>query len=157
MVRQKFPTDGGVESHVLRISRLLASRGVNVEVYTSDIDINWNRVPSGVEDFDGVRVRRHRAVGRVFRNLIIPSLLPSLLTSDADIIHVHGHFYNSTELGFLAAKLSRKPLVLTPHLQPYSAYPKGLERTLRFAYEHTLDKIMFTRADKVIAVSPHSE
>lgn len=157
IVRQKFPADGGAENHVLRISQLLASKGIDVRVFTSDIDMKWNRVRSGLEAFDGFSVRRHRAAGRVFRNLIIPSLLPSLITSDADIIHAHGHFYNSTELSFLAAKLSGKHLVLTPHLQPYHAYPEGLERNLRKAYERLLDKPLFTRADKIIAVSPYSE
>ncbi|WP_309492913.1 glycosyltransferase family 4 protein [Candidatus Hecatella orcuttiae] len=157
-VRQKFPLDGGVEVHVYHLCKKLVERGHDVTVFASDRDLFWRRSYScGLQHIDGIKVRRFRAWGKVFRNLLIPSMFRALMNGDFDIVHAHGHFYNTTEMAALASKLSGKPLVITPHFQPYWAYLDRKERLARMLYERSVARPVFQAAKKIVAVSPYTK
>ena len=79
-VRQKFPIDGGVEYHIHGLSRRLVKLGHQVSVFTSDRGLDWKAsYRHGTQTLDGIEVRRFAAPLKMFRTLVIPSLLPSLL------------------------------------------------------------------------------
>ncbi|MEE8472799.1 MAG: glycosyltransferase family 4 protein [Dehalococcoidia bacterium] len=154
-VRQKFPIDGGVEYHIHCLSRRLIEQGHRVSVFTSDRDLDWKAsYGRGPQTLDGIEVRRFAAPVKVFRTLLIPSLLPSLLRdTQGQVIHAHGFFYPSTDMAALASLLGKRPLVYTPHLQPYSVYTEKGERWARAVYESTVGRFAFKVAKRVIAVS----
>ena len=154
-VRQKFPIDGGVEYHIHGLSRRLVKLGHQVSVFTSDRGLDWKAsYRHGTQTLDGIEVRRFAAPLKMFRTLVIPSLLPSLLRdTQGQIIHAHGFFYPSTDAAALASLLGKRPLVYTPHLQPYSVYTERGERWARAIYESTVGRFAFKVAKRVIAVS----
>jgi len=107
------PNVGGVETYVYELTKRL-SRYCDVEVFTCGRGFT--------EKVAGVTVHRLRAIDirDMPFHLKIPYPIPPTLPfhvamSDADIIHVHGHAFVTTFEGALAARITKKPLVMTIH------------------------------------------
>ncbi|MCK4546040.1 MAG: glycosyltransferase family 4 protein [Candidatus Eisenbacteria sp.] len=107
------PRAGGIENHVFYLCRELVRRGHEVEVITG-------RTEPGSplrETVDGIRVVRQRILGRNVAGwtaLALTSLAPLLERSrDADVLHAHT--FQSALGPRIAARLFRKPLVVTIH------------------------------------------
>jgi len=107
------PNIGGIETYVYELTKRL-SRYCDVEVFTCGGGFT--------EEVVGVIVHRLRAID--IKDMpfhlkipypIPPALLFHVAMSDADIIHVHGHAFFTTFEGALAARITRKPLVMTIH------------------------------------------
>ena len=107
------PNVGGIETYVYELTKRL-SRYCDVEVFTCGRGFT--------EKAADVIVHRLRAID--IRDMpfhlktpypIPPTLLFHAATSDADIIHVHGHAFVTTFEGALAARITKKPLVMTIH------------------------------------------
>jgi len=107
------PNVGGIETYVYELTKRL-SRYCDVEVFTCGRGFT--------EKVVGVTVHRLRAID--IRDMpfhlkipypIPPTLLFHVAMSDADIIHVHGHAFVTTFEGALAARITKKPLVMTIH------------------------------------------
>jgi len=107
------PNVGGVETYVYELTKKLA-RHCDVEVFTCGRGFT--------EKVAGVIVHRLRAIDikDMPFHLKIPYPIPPTLLfhaslSDADIVHVHGHAFFTTFEGALAARITKKPLVMTIH------------------------------------------
>ena len=107
------PIVGGIETYVYELVTRLA-RVCDVEVFTCGRGIT--------ERVGRVVVHRLRAID--IRNMpfnlkipypIPPTLMFHLARSESDIIHVHGHAFLTTFEGALAARITKKPLVMTIH------------------------------------------
>ena len=109
-----FPPDiGGIETYIYELTKRL-SRYCDVEVFTCGGGFT--------KEVAGVVVHRLRAID--IRDMpfhlkipypIPPTLLFHAAMSDADIIHVHGHAFATTFEGALAARITKKPLIMTIH------------------------------------------
>ena len=107
------PNVGGVETYVYELTKKLA-RYCDGEVFTCGRGFT--------EKVAGVIVHRLRAID--IKDMpfhlkipypIPPTLLFHVSLSDVDIVHVHGHAFFTTFEGALAARITKKPLVMTIH------------------------------------------
>src|SRR6266511_3620764 len=86
-----YPEVGGVESHVVRLSEYLVSRGHEAVVHTSRRAYSGPPLPES-DGKDVIRIRRYRSVFRLgyYMDLFTPDL------DGADVVHLHayGHLAN---------------------------------------------------------------
>jgi len=165
-VVQRFPPcDGGAERYARDVSGALSRRGHKVVVFTS----NW--VPnhlkrkgllssSGLPPYDkssGYEVRRfgvlyfgrQGALGSY--DHLIPGLVPSLLRTHPDVIHIHsyGCFHSDTAARVAIAR--RIPYVLTPHGFFQSV---GFRRLVKSAYDVFVGRFTIRNASRLFAFTP---
>lgn len=143
-----FPPDiGGIESHVLNLSRELVKKGHDVTVVTSK-----TKGATANENIDGMQVIRYTSISLpLFSSVkIIPCLTPRLMLLDADVYHSHG--YGSTQPFFtsLATLFKRKPFVFTLH-----GYPrlKGISGLFKWFYSNIPARVFLSIASAVITVT----
>jgi glycosyltransferase involved in cell wall biosynthesis len=122
-----FPVDGGVENHVLNISKEMVKRGHEVDVYTSAS----TRDSAPLESFakvEGVEVYRSKVLGRIGEfGSFWPGFAPLILKRGYDLVHAHSYRHPHTDISPLLAKLSHAGSVLTSH-SPF--YPSESRSTL---------------------------
>jgi len=112
-----FPSLGGIEQHVLNLSKQLQKKGHQVDVLTSKIgktssfesveSINVFRVYTGIKNQQELSFKG--------KNLVWPFFIKALILqakNKYDLIHVHGPF---SLLSVLPLKLFRIPIILTIH------------------------------------------
>lgn len=146
MVAARFPPYvGGIETHVNEMSRLLADRGLEVAVLTTDPD---GLLPSR-ERREAVEVRRVRAYPRGSDLHLAPGLVREILRSDAQLIHIQGIHTLAAPLAMLTAALGRRRYVVTFHT---GGHRSAVRRRLRAAQWAVLGPLL-RRASGLIAVS----
>ncbi len=151
------PFSGGVEKHMLELSRELVRQGVDVTVVTARIE----GTPA-YEEMDGVRVHRVPCLSVKVPGLYPPPFVVSPLFSlhlkrlddenGFDIIHLQNRFFVDFDTAALYAKLRRKPFMMTIH----NARPLGISlpiTVLGSAYDWAIGRWPFAMADRIIAVS----
>ena len=141
-----FPTVGGVEMVVQKISEMLVERGNEVVVYSVD---KRSSLPS-VETINGVVVKRFTALYNDPLYLPQPEFLVSLRKEEADIIHPH----NIHTLPLLLASLCRKgdqKLLLQPHYHRYGQSP--LRHALFDLYKKSFYNIIFSQSHAILVNS----
>ncbi len=112
-----FPSLGGMEQHVLNLSKQLKKKNILVDILTSKIgktkstekidSINVFRVNAGIKKQEELSFKG--------KNLIIPFFFKSLklfLEKKYDLIHVHDPF---SLISVLPLKLFKIPIILTVH------------------------------------------
>lgn len=105
-----YPHVGGVESHVLSLSRELAKMGHEVRIVTSLVK---NSQPH--ENFDSLEIFRVKPLLNAYGTPVMPKLSKVLSKMDCDVLHTHTP---PPFTSYYAAKTSKKkgvPLVLTYH------------------------------------------
>lgn len=145
-----FPSIGGVETLVKKISETLVENGIDVTVYSVDL----NRQLPRQQRINQVFVKRFRPVLDDPLFLPEPRFLVDLLHEEAEIIHVHNVH---TLPPFLAAltKKAKQKLLLHPH---YHRFGQSVFRHSLFElYKYALRNIVFPRADLAIANSSYEE
>gem|GEM_PF-112417 len=150
------PAPGGVETHVLEISRRMRLAGHEVSVLTSDLysETPLVRMEKWEREVEGVPVRRFRAYtpGGEAHYLVYPSMKAALMKAPAEVVHAHSYGYFQTNLLPLVRKLRRLPTVLTAHFHPdWSTWGGEKRRGLRKVYDSTLGKAVLNNVDIVIA------
>ncbi len=152
---QRFPPAiGGVEDHVLRLSRKLQERGVDVTVATTDLrrDVPFERLPAARES-QPFPVVRHRA----FRladapnglGIVAPTMLLGVLDSSADVLHAHGYGSFPTWAGSAAKTLDRSALVITSHSD------RGGPSISKRIFDRVTPRLTLQRSSRIIAVTRH--
>jgi glycosyltransferase involved in cell wall biosynthesis len=153
------PAPGGVETHVLQISKVLRSMGHNVKVLTSDL---YKEVPftkmDGIDGHDretieGIEVQRFKArtFGDEMHYVLTPSMLSPLLRTDADIVHAHSYGYFHVNLAAFARRMTGLPFVFTTHFHPdWSMWGGERRRSLRKVYDKLLGRSTLNAADRII-------
>ena len=142
-----YPHLGGVESHVMGLSRELAARGHEVTVVTA------RHTPSAPEreTMDGFDIVRVKPRMIVLRTPIAPRMRGVLRSLPADIVHAHLPPPLSAHYAADAADVAGRPLVLTYHCDVEIPSPVGsLIETL---YRRSLGASTLTRAAKVIVTT----
>lgn len=141
-----FPTVGGVETVVQKISEMLVEKGNEVVVYSVD---KRPRLPS-VENINGVVVKRFTALYDDPLYLPQVEFLLSLRKEKADIIHSH----NIHTLPPLLASMCRnkdQKLLLQPHYHRYGQSP--LRHSLLELYRKSFCNLIFLQSNAILVNS----
>ena len=142
-----YPHLGGVESHVMGLSRELAARGHEVTVVTTR---HTSSAPEH-ETMDGFDVVRVKPRMIVLRTPIAPRMRPLLRSLGTDLIHAHLPPPLSAHYAADAAEAGRRPLVLTYHCDV--EIPSPLGSVLETLYRRSLGATTLERAAKVIVTT----
>jgi glycosyltransferase involved in cell wall biosynthesis len=146
------PAIGGVERHVERLARGLASAGARVEVSTTDLlrDRPFARIRLDSED-GPVAVRRHRVLRAIPApqglGLAAPGMFADALRAEADFVHAHAFGYFPTWVGRAVRSLRGIPLVITPHSDP------GRDNSLSRLYARAVAHGSLQGADRIVALT----
>jgi alpha-1,3-mannosyltransferase len=146
LVRQYYPSIGGMETHVASLARTLQQRGHKVDVFTLDHIFKRPGALPHEEKIDAIQVTRWPFLG--FQRFFAPIGKPAALTG-YDVVHVHG----VDGMFEFAARLPRRPgqaLVATTHgLFFHTRWMAPLKR----AYFYAITARLCPRFDAIIANS----
>ncbi len=141
------PHIGGVESHVLEISREFIRRGHEVKVYTSQYDTSLPKH----QDIDGISVHRIKPILNIFSTPLMPKLRQELLKTHCDVVHTH---IPPPFVEFFSARARNKtkiPLVLTYHCD--LELPNFLNKFIAGFYRRTFGHYSLLFTDKIIVTT----
>jgi glycosyltransferase involved in cell wall biosynthesis len=140
-----YPVIGGVEIHMQNLANELVKKGHEVEVFTSNKDLEGEKL-STKEELGRIKIRR-------FSNLT--SFFYEILKGDFDIIHFHLLRVPFVGIGIIAGKLSKSRLVLTPHC----VYPpfSFLDSLVKKGYDITLGYLSLKFVDKIISLTENDK
>jgi glycosyltransferase involved in cell wall biosynthesis len=149
-----YPVEGGVERHVLCLSRELVAMGHEVDIYTCKKDRNGGKLDSE-SHVDGLTVRRFRSIlslgefGKVW-----PGFFLKIARGDYDVVHTHVYRHPHTDFALVASKLARSQSILTAH-SPFHPRDvrKFLSRILVPVYDRTLGPISLKEFDGIISLT----
>src|SRR3989304_6370304 len=113
-----FPSMGGVEVVVQKISETLVERGIPVVVFS----VNRSSDLAPVENIGGVLVKRFTSLVADPLYLPEPKFVVSLRKEKADIIHVH-NIHTLPPLIVALCRRSDQKLLLQPHYHRYGQSP----------------------------------
>lgn len=151
------PFKGGVEKHLLELSRALARKGVKVSVLTARLEGTKQ-----YEELSGVKVHRIACTEIRLPNFYPP---PVILAPDAyskieeldgrerfDLIHLQDRWFPDFSMALAYAKNAGKPVVVTLH----NARPVGIAPHYTLfggAFDSVFGKPVLENADLIISVS----
>jgi glycosyltransferase involved in cell wall biosynthesis len=121
-----YPVKGGVEEHVLQISKNLTKKGHNVTIFTSD-SLRNGRIKQKFEKIEGLEVFRFTTIfsfgdfGKFWPGFII-----KLIRENYDLVHVHSYRHFHTILAGFIGKLKNKPCILTTHSPFHPLHTRNL-------------------------------
>lgn len=140
-----LPSLGGVQNHVLQVSRRLAHAGLDVTVLTTN---PGNHLPSE-ETIEGVRILRVPAWPAKGDFYFAPQIIPIIQRGTWDIVHVQSYHTFVAPLAMWAAGGAGLPYVTTFHGGGHSSW---LRNYLRGVQQKALRPLL-ARADRLIAIS----
>jgi len=147
MVTPRSPLgQGGVERHVMEVSRRLASAGVHVEVLCSD---PGGRA-AGEQIAAGVLVRAVRAWPADRDWCFAPGLWRAIARADADVVHVQSYHTFVGPTAMLRAWTLGIPYLLTFHGGGHSLLHRNRLRRL----QRLLLRPLLAHASRLVAVAP---
>jgi glycogen(starch) synthase len=143
------PLIGGGGYHVYNLSRELVKKGVEVTVFTFNSSKSSTIGKIVETQFGRVKIYRFPAFS-VPRTIyaIAPTLIPSLLREEPDIIHAHGYQFFTSDAAAMMSRIKKKPLILTLH-----GFPRGFSKASHKAYFNLIGKKTLKTTKKIIAVS----
>lgn len=113
-----FPSMGGVEVVVQKISETLVERGIQVVVFSLDRSSNL----ASVDNIRGVLVKRFTSLVGDPLYLPEPKFVAGLRKEKADVIHVH-NIHTLPPLFVALCRRSDQKLLLQPHYHRYGQSP----------------------------------
>jgi len=110
---------GGPVVHTLNVSKIQASLGYDVRIFTTNILTN-NEISKDLPKYEllnGIKIHRFPIKLRIGKShyFITPSLPHNFLKYDYDIIHSHSFRNFQTDVSTIFSKLKKKPFVFTAH------------------------------------------
>lgn len=141
------PHLGGVESHVMSLSRELVSRGHDVQVITTRHD---PAIPSTAE-VHGIHITRVKPRAILVRTPIAPRIKGAIQVAGAELLHAHSPPPMSAAYASRAAKAGGLPFVVTYHCDP--ELPSLVGPLLEGLYRRTIGATTLRRADRVIVTT----
>jgi glycosyltransferase involved in cell wall biosynthesis len=146
MVTPRSPlAQGGVERHVMEVSRRMAAAGVQVEVICADPAL---KAPS-TEIRDGVRIRTLRAWPRGRDWFFTPGIWREIGREKWDLVHVQSYHTLVAPLAMLRALTLRIPYVVTFHGGGHSSELRNRARRLQMR----LLRPLLRRAARLVAIA----
>jgi len=148
------PRYEGIGNYCYQLSKHLAERGHQVDVFTSRLH---NNLP--VEEFiDGFTIHRCPYFGKISTNRIT-FILNKLLNIKADIIHAHSYIFLTSNQAALAKKINQQPLLLHLHggvkvIPNQGSLLNRLQfNSIKNIYDQTIGKWTIQAANKIASVS----
>ncbi len=158
---------GGPVIHTLNVSKIQASLGYDVRIFTTNILTNKiiSKDLPKFEVIEGVKVHRFPIKFRLGNShyFITPKLPKSFLKYDYDIIHSHSFRTFQTDMATLIAKIKKKPFILTAHGTLRKMYLLNLFKTRKLgriqmkSYDYLFKKSFLEIVDRVIVHSNHEK
>ncbi|MBA3865304.1 MAG: glycosyltransferase [Solirubrobacterales bacterium] len=146
MVTPRSPlAQGGVERHVMEVSRRMAAAGVDVQVLCTDPEVKGVEI----ENFDGVEIRTVRAHPRGRDYYLAPRLWGEMGAGEWDIVHVQSYHTLVAPLAMLRALTLGIPYVVTFH---GGGHTSGLRNRMRRTQMRLLRPLL-RRAARLVAVA----
>ena len=146
MVTPRSPlAQGGVERHVMEVSRRLAAAGVHVEVLCTDPEIGEAKS----ETRDGVRIRTVRAWPRGRDWYFAPGIWREMGREKWDLVHVQSYHTLVAPLAMLRALALRLPYVVTFHGGGHSSELRNRSRRAQMK----LLRPLLRRATRLVAIA----
>lgn len=140
------PHLGGVESHVLELSRELQRRGHEVAVVTSNSNGAAPR-----EEYLGIPVVRVKPLVTWLTSPVAPGITRALEGLAHDVVHAHSPPPLSSYYASRATRRSGRPLVITYHCD--LELPRAIGLLITALYRRTLEATTLARAATVIVTS----
>lgn len=148
-----YPIVGGVERHVLQISKLLQKQGYDVEILTSHTRKGETK---NYEVMFGIKVFRFRIWGSLGDfGKIWPGFTFRLLKGNYDLIHVHNYRHFHTLIALIISKIKKIPCVLTTHSPFHPSYVRKrlISRLFVSFYDRILRNVIDKFFSKVIVIT----
>jgi glycosyltransferase involved in cell wall biosynthesis len=149
-----YPVEGGVEEHVLQISKRLRKMGYSITIFTSDSSRS-GRIIKRFENIEGLKVFRFTTIfsfgdfGKFW-----PGFVKKLIKEDFDIVHVHSYRHFHTILAGFICKMKNKPCILTTHSPFHPLHTRNLiSKTFVIAYDYFLKFFVDKFFSKVITIT----
>jgi len=142
-----YPHHGGIETHVLGISKGLIDRDIEVLVFTSNLPRSKK-----FEILDGIQIYRSLSFFTLSNDPFAPGILINLLKEEYDLIHLHLPDPFCSVFAFIASLIRRKPLIVTYHADIIR--DQWYYRILNSVYEIFLFLIL-KHSKRIIATSPN--
>lgn len=140
---------GGVENHVLYLSKEIVKLGHSVKVICA------NDPPSEKTNIFGIKVKRLKKWFKITNTNITPTLPFEILRSKYDIVHTHMPTPWTSDWSILLSKITGKKSVITIH---NDLNKDGFfEKLLTNFYLYTVFKFSLKLVDKIIIVNPEWE
>jgi glycosyltransferase involved in cell wall biosynthesis len=145
-----FPSMGGVEVVVQKISETLAERGIQVAVFSLDRSSSQ----ASVDTIRGVPVKRFTSL--VGDPLYLPELrfVAALRREKADVIHVH-NIHTLPPLIVALCRRSGQKLLLQPHYHRYGQSP--LRHSFFELYKRGASGMIFSRTHMIVVNSAYEK
>ncbi|MFO8109793.1 MAG: glycosyltransferase family 4 protein [Thermoplasmata archaeon] len=141
-----YPHLGGVESHVLELSKYLKKRGHEVFIVTTLLEDTKER-----EIIEGVPVIRVKPLFIQLSTPVVLELEKALLKEECDIIHAHSPPPLMDFFSVRAADKKKVPFVLTYHCD--LEIPNIFGPLIVQLYQRTLGTYTVNKADKIITTT----
>jgi len=135
---------GGVERHVMEVSRRIAADGEEVEVLCTEPG-----GPSSTEQRDGVMIRTVRAWPANRDWCVAPRIWGEVGKEPLDVLHVQSYHTFVAPLAMLRALVLRIPYVVTFHGGGHSSELRNRSRRL----QRRLLRPLLVRAERLVAVA----
>lgn len=148
----------GITNVVYNVTKELAKRGHQVDVYTSDsLDLRGQRsILDGNKLVNGVRVHYFRSWFRHKTFMFTPSMLSELLKNmkNYDIIHIHDARSFQGIATFLLKKIRNVPYVFQPHGSFLSQMPEAFsEKIIRALLDTLVGQRIVRGSSNIIALN----
>lgn len=139
------PWRGGAETYVYNLAKALTKRGHGVTISCANPPAR-----AGTYSEEGIRIRRHKLLAKVYGTPLMPTLLEDVFSADVDVFHAN--FPSPFTAGIVAAASTALgiPAVLTWHndLPPVTA-PAGIlakihDSLILPSYIHAFRRIIST-------------
>ena len=146
--------EGGVERHVLNLSRKLIQLGNEVEVFTC----SGTRNGGTLENFsvvDGIPVHRYASIANLGEfGKVWPSFSVELFRGRYDVIHAHSFRHPHTDISLLVSKLSGSASALTAHSPFHPDYVRvSLARALVPVYDDLVAPVTLRSFDLIVSLT----
>jgi glycosyltransferase involved in cell wall biosynthesis len=146
MVTPRSPlAQGGVERHVMEVSRRMAAAGVHVEVICTDPELSKAKT----EVRDGVRIRTLRAWPRGRDWYFAPGIWREMGREKWDLVHVQSYHTLVAPLAMLRALTLRVPYVVTFHGGGHSQEFRNRARGVQMK----LLRPLLRRANRLVSIA----
>jgi len=148
------PVIGGVEQHVLELSKELVKKGHQVTIFCSDSTRTKKRIKKLEQNIGKIKIFRFKtliSISQFYK--IYPGLLFRLLKSDYDIVHVHGFRKFEIYIALIVSKFKNKKIIITTH-NPFTTTNRNkfLQLFVNF-HDITVGKILCRYIDYIICLN----
>ncbi|MCW4047190.1 MAG: glycosyltransferase family 4 protein [Candidatus Bathyarchaeota archaeon] len=145
-----FPSMGGVEVVVQKISETLSKKGIQMVVYSVDRNSNLTQT----QNINGVLVKRFIPLAGDPLYLPQPKFVASLRKEKADIIHVH-NIHTLPPFIVALCKRGNQKLLLQPHYHRYGQSP--FRHSMLGFYQKAAFGTIFSQTNAIIANSTYEK